>query len=427
MAPRRRAEAEAELEAEAEVEMDVERGGSGSKRVRANKDKAAGAGAAASSSSSGGGGGGGSDAAVAVVKAEREGRGAGRGARAAAATAAAEREAGERDDEEEQAVGGAKLARDGVDGKGLEVGSIVRAARAAAEAPAIDQVPNKNGKFLNAALANQLVGDVMRLVLFCNMSKTKCTSKKLREMMVVEGVEISAKAREAMLLIAMHRFKDVFGFELVCTHHAPVLLTEDQRKVLIKAKKGAGKAGEEEEVGEKPEDIETTRKKADNDVWILLNLTADDEEKRRQWRTHPENALRGLLLAVLGCVAMDEGRIPEASLRKLMTENMGLPEQDPKRAGGGNDKAGLSVASALKAFEEEGYLVKRKAQDAAAQAAADGVVAYEYTYGPAAILEVGLPNVLRFIKREGRLELSESDIARMLGTKGAAGSSKKHR
>jgi hypothetical protein len=284
-------------------------------------------------------------------------------------------------------------------------------------------VPNKNGKFLNAELANQLVGDVMRLVLFCNMSRTKCTSKKLKEVMVVEGVEISAKAREAMLLIAMHRFKDVFGFELVCTHHAPVLLTEDQRKVLIKAKKG--KAGEEEVGGEKAEDIETTRKKADNDVWILLNLTADDEEKRRQWRTHPDNALRGLLLAVLGCIAMDEGRIPEASLRKLMTENMGLPEQDPKRAGG-NEKAGLSVASALKAFEEEGYLVKRKARDAAAQAAADGVVAYEYTYGPAAILEVGLPNVLRFIKREGRLELSETDVARMLGTQGTAGSSKKH-
>jgi hypothetical protein len=419
MAPRRAA---AELEEEGEeAELDVERGGSGSKRVRANnKDKAAGRGAGASSSSSSGGGG----AASAVVKAEREGRGVGQGVRGAA-TAAAERAAGDRSDDEEPSVGGANLARDGVDGKGLEVGSIVRAARAAAEAPAIDQVPNKSGKFLNAALANQIVGDVMRLVLFCNMSKTKCTSKRLREAMMVDDVEISAKARESMLLIAMHRFKDLFGFELVCTHHAPVLLTENQRKTLIQSKKGKGKGGEEEEGGgEKAENIETTRKKADNDVWVLLNLTADDEEKRRQWRTHPENAFRGLLLAVLGCVMMDEGRIPEASLRKLMTESMGLPEQDPKR-GGSKDKADLSVASALKAFEEEGYLVKRKAQEAPAQAAADGVIAYEYTYGPAAILEIGLPNVLRFIKREGNLDLSESDIARMLGTAGTAGKNKK--
>mmetsp|Transcript_4418 Transcript_4418/g.11296 ORF Transcript_4418/g.11296 Transcript_4418/m.11296 type:complete len:331 (-) Transcript_4418:103-1095(-) len=274
------------------------------------------------------------------------------------------------------------------DGEEREVANIAELARSLM--PACDVGEVKSG--LSAEAANTIVGDVMRYILFMNMTKQKVTTEKIRSMaMTIPNMKIAKKECDLLLGIAMQRFKELFDYDMVSTSHAPVLVTDGES------------AGNKKFVPMPGSDLEVqVHKPTPKDHWILLNLAPEEEEKKKTWKTRPDNRERALTLVILGSIMLNGGIMAEKRLETLMSEELGIPEHSTDN---------WHVGSLLKELIQEGYLEKRKM----AQMTSNQEQIFEFTYGPKAILEIGLPNLLRYVQGLGNFTFQDKQIARFMG------------
>jgi len=281
---------------------------------------------------------------------------------------------------------------DNIFGEDWEVEIIAKRAREANPSLAIDEIPASTGGNLSEGMAQQLVASVMRMVLFSNMTKRKVTTKKLRDRVFTpDTVKLPMSSKNAIISIAMHRFKDLFGYDLVCTAHAPILSGE-KAKVKSKSKKPAQIHELEKEV----------RAATESDQWILLNLMADTKSKQVNWATDPDNAQRGLALVVLSCILLKQGAIPEDTLQNLLHREFEIPLPDKKL----NEHSG----TLLRNLEQEGYVVRRRLT----KSKRDGTPSYELSFGPKAVLEIGLNNIWRFAKAASDISVSKKELDGLL-------------
>ena len=84
---------------------------------------------------------------------------------------------------------------------------------------------------------------MLRTILFLNLTGQKCTSRRVRELVfnipsssptsnstarsvLRHGLKVSNTSRDALFVLAVSVFKDVFGYDLVSTNDAPILRVE---------------------------------------------------------------------------------------------------------------------------------------------------------------------------------------------------------
>lgn len=296
---------------------------------------------------------------------------------------------GEQDDEgdEEEAdlehVGSQKRKELGLgswDGGHLEVEAFVKRTRTnegRGTSSKISDMEDSNCK--------NLLGAVMRFILYRNITRKPCRVADIMDNVVKPSkIPLKPAQRVELFHIIQDRFLEVFGYYLISTADGP----SDNPKAA------------------KENDAKKAKVKVNNsDNWVLLSLNDPPELREKQAHENDEeNPDRAMALVILSIVMLHDSKVSEKDLCNALQE-LGIPEQGSKRKGTFQD-----ALSAIKRIRDLGYLTLKKVDSDEK----DGGKSNEYHFGPKALLEIGLPNILRFMEKITNIKLDEKDAKEFL-------------
>jgi len=251
---------------------------------------------------------------------------------------------------------------------------------------------------LAPADCRKLLGEIMRYILFMNMNHVKCTTSNISsEVINPTNIKVSADQKRKLLRIVTKRFKHTFGYDLVSSADAP------QSAADIKRGPKKKKTSKEDENNQVKRSLKAT------DNWVLLNLMETAERKQHFWREHPDNPIRGFVMAVLSYIMLNDGSIAERELHEQL-KRLGVPMADDEVSKIKLQTTFKDSKSVLKTLEGKAYLTKQKTKEIAN----DGRPIYIYTYGPRALVEIGLPNILRFMEKITNSKLEQDEATKLL-------------
>lgn len=161
----------------------------------------------------------------------------------------------------------------------------------------------------------EYVGNVMRYVFFCNSSKRKCLTSKIKEIALrgeVRQVKISAislalrsfyRSKQTFKTImneAKAGLKDLFGYSLAPQSFVTEVEKVGQVEIKSKSKgKGSKKA--------KTDDKKAEKQISSSDCWFLTTNNMSDATKLKLSERRSDNAKRGLLMVILSLVLLSVG------------------------------------------------------------------------------------------------------------------------
>ncbi|GBG27777.1 Non-structural maintenance of chromosomes element 3-like [Hondaea fermentalgiana] len=260
------------------------------------------------------------------------------------------------------------------DGGEWEVEAIVKGAAAKQQKilreTVPDTVPDKI-KDLEDADSRKLISEVMRFILFRNLARKQCrTSHIIEHVIKPSNIDVTANQRKILLAIIQHRFADVFGYHLVSTSDAPAEKIQDEN-------------------------------------WMLLSLNESPDLRKDKGKENEANPVRGMAMVILSLIMLNDGAISEKKLTQELGK-LGVPATSEKT--GKNKLVFPDVAKATKQVRELGFISRRKSD----RVNDDNSTIFEYVFGPNAKLEIGLPNIIRFMETMTNTKLKQKDVDRFL-------------
>lgn len=205
-----------------------------------------------------------------------------------------------------------------------------------------------------------LVGNLMRLALFHDCSKTPLKKADIQALIMGEYGKKRSLTNE-VIAEAGKRFKETFGYDFV------------ELTTVRKNKKGS-----------------TVKKNAPTGLFILVNGVKDDKEMLSWTAEAPQF---GLLMTILSIIYMSDGAVEEVTLFQLLG-SLGLSSRDLRHPLFGDWQELIS-----KTFTKQYYLKRRP------MASKKG--SHEYAMGPRATLEITKLQILEFVASVFGDELDE--------------------
>eukprot|EP01114_Cavostelium_apophysatum_P014890 TRINITY_DN3964_c0_g1_i1.p1 TRINITY_DN3964_c0_g1~~TRINITY_DN3964_c0_g1_i1.p1 ORF type:complete len:345 (-),score=80.65 TRINITY_DN3964_c0_g1_i1:10-1044(-) len=229
------------------------------------------------------------------------------------------------------------------------------------------QNPNKKRKGKETLTDKQerdkLVGDLVRYAIFMDFKKNPLRREDINKNIMKEHKGSTSQ----VLPLAQERLKDIFGFDLV-----------EVKRSTKKTQKAAASAG----IFVLKNNLELPNGQSWYD---FVPPAQEEDDNSADSKTPSANSERGLLMAILGLIYLNNQEIDKDSLYTQL-RRLGMRENEPHFQFGQWEKI-------VEKFVKELYLEKKRTT----QQGKDGKTLYNYRIGQRALMEIGKKRILYFI------------------------------